>query len=516
MIIGMDEGPPRAKAPAITDMPPRSRRALAGLLRSVVKVICVADNPDYEQPWQTQGPDSSYGSGAVVQTARGLRVLTNAHCVANHVFVQVRRYGLAQKYVADVEAIGHECDLALLSIDDESFFQGLAPLVVGELPKLSDRVSVCGYPIGGERLSITQGIVSRIEDVRYAQTQRHLLAVQIDAAINSGNSGGPVFNREGKLAGVAFQALDEGAQIGYMIAPSVVQHFLEDVASGSYSGFPDLGIVTQTLESEAHRRYLRIPPRRKGGVWVTRVTQGSSSHGVIQAGDVVLSIGGTDVAADGTVVLRDSERLDFSYEVARRQVGERIDVSLWREGAEIDATLELKPPRYLVAEERFEVRPSYYVVAGLLFVPLTRDYLATWGEDWRTSAPRELVTLYDHGLPTKARREVVVLQKVLADSVNQGYHDFESVIVEAADGKKVRSLSHLVQIVESCQSEFLRFDAADGGRVVVDREKSLKRHKLVLRRFGVPHDRSEDLRADGGAKSRPPPTGRSQAPAADA
>ena len=153
-----------------------------------------------------RGTDCEFRFGCVVQTPRGLRILTNAHCVENHVFIEVRRYGHSRRSTAEVEAIGHECDLALLMVPDPDFFEGTQPIPIGDLPRLSDQVSVCGYPIGGDRLSITQGIVSRIELIRYAQSQRRLLGVQIDAAINSGNSGGPVI-KDGALVGVAFQTL---------------------------------------------------------------------------------------------------------------------------------------------------------------------------------------------------------------------------------------------------------------------------------------------------------------------
>ncbi|RLB45888.1 MAG: serine protease, partial [Deltaproteobacteria bacterium] len=194
----------------------------------MVKVLVVSDPPDYDQPWQTQGAESSTGSGVIVETARGLRILTNAHCVQDHVYVEVRRYGRSKKHVATVEAIGHECDLALLSVDDDVFFQGVTPMAVGPVPELGDTVSVCGFPVGGERVSITRGIVSRIDLVRYEQSQRMLLALQIDAAINSGNSGGPVV-RGNQLVGIAFQALEDAEQVGYVIAGPVVTHFLEDV-----------------------------------------------------------------------------------------------------------------------------------------------------------------------------------------------------------------------------------------------------------------------------------------------
>jgi S1-C subfamily serine protease len=476
--------------------PASQRRELGSLLRSVVKVMCVSDSPDYEQPWQSQGPTNCFGSGAIIETSRGLRVLTNAHCVADSVFAELRRYGKSQKFVAEVEALGHECDLALLAVEDEAFFQGVQPIAIGELPELSDRVSVCGYPIGGERLSITEGIVSRIDLVSYAQSNRELLAVQIDAAINSGNSGGPVL-KDGELVGVAFQALDDADQIGYMIAPPVVEHFLEDVDHGIHDGFPSLGVTTQNLESAALRRAIGLPRELDGGVLVKRVSHASSAWGVLEPGDVLVGVDGVPVASDGTVMLRDGELIHFHYILTMRHVGERMPVSLWRRGQVISCVVELKPPSYLVAEERYDVKPSYYLAGGLLFVPLTRDYLKTWGESWWQSAPRELVALYEHGIRTPERQEPVVLQKVLADRVNQGYHDLESLVIEAVDGQEVASLRHLVELVEAGRGPFIRFDAVDATQIVIDRGLAEERAEHILRRFNVRADRSPDL-MDGG------------------
>ena len=473
--------------------PVAERRRLGTLLRSVVKVLAVSDSPDYAQPWQTRGTSSSAGSGAVVSTLRGPRVLTNAHCVENHAFVEVRRYGKTRKYVARVEALGHECDLALLSIEDGTFFSGTEPIALGELPELSDPVQVCGYPIGGERLSITEGVVSRIEVVPYAQKQWRLLAVQIDAAINPGNSGGPVL-KDGKLIGVAFQALEDAEQIGYIIATPIIEHFLKDFEDDRYDGFPAVGVVTQPLESEAHRRDLGLPANFEDGVLVTRAFFGSSAWGILEPTDVLLEVDGVRVAADGTVPFRDEERLDFDWLVSRHQVGERIDVVVWRDGVELSCVLPLKPPAYLVAEDRYDVRPSYFIFGGLLFVPLTKDYLKTWGDDWGQRAPRDLVALYENGITTPERTEPVVVQKVLADRVNQGYHEMESVLLRAVQSQPIRSLAHLVQVVKSSTETFLRFVAEDGRRIVIDRAQAIERHARILERFGVPHDRSADLR----------------------
>ena len=103
---------------------------------------------------------------------------------------------------------------------------GVEPLAFGAMPCLQDEVSVVGYPEGGEGVSITQGVVSRIEIQRYAHSGVSLLAIQIDAAINPGNSGGPAFSAENECVGVAFQSLKDASlgteNIGYIIPLPVV------------------------------------------------------------------------------------------------------------------------------------------------------------------------------------------------------------------------------------------------------------------------------------------------------
>jgi hypothetical protein len=225
------------------------------------------------------------------------------------------------------------------------------------------------------------------------------------------------------------------------------------------------------------------------------VCYGGSAFGALQPGDVLLGVDGVAVAGDATVPLRDGELVHFNHLVIKHHVGERLPVTVWRSGQKVTSVIELRRPAYLVAEERYDVKPAYYTIGGLLFVPLTRDYLKTWGDSWWSSAPRELVALYEHGIPTPERQEPVVLQKVLADRVNQGYHDYENLLVVAVDGQPVRSLRHFVELVESSDAPFLRFEAANGTQVVLDRAEAIDRGPLILQKFSVPFDRSPELRS---------------------
>lgn len=469
-----------------------TRSKLANKLQSVVKVLTVSDAPDYEQPWQSHGPANSTGSGAIILTERGPRVITNGHVVQNQVFVELRRVGGSRKFQAEVEGVSHECDLALLKVPREEFFEGAEPIELGELPHLGDAVAVCGYPIGGDRLSLTQGVVSRIEVSAYAHSQRPLLSIQIDAAINAGNSGGPVFKGD-KLIGIAFQALEETQNIAYAIALPIVDHFLRDLALGKPAAFPSLGVVWQRLESESHRRSLGIK-KEEGGILVVRVAFESSAWGVLKEGDVILAIDDEALGADGTVILRAGELIDHSFRIARRHVGETLQLHILRDKVRQTVEVSLRPPSLLVAEDRYDIRPTYFIFGGLLFAPLTRDYLKSWGQEWWKQGPNELVTVYETQIRTPERQDVVILQKVLADRVNQGYHEYENHIVTSIDGQPVRGIRHLVELTEAGTSRFFTVGVSDGQRIVIERERAKKQLPAILERYNVRHDRSEDLR----------------------
>ena len=172
-------------------------------------------------------------------------------------------------------------------------------------------------------------------------------------------------------------------------------------------------------------------------------------------------------------------------------------VKVFRDGAVRNFELPMKSPRFLVAEDRYDVKPTYYLYGGLLFVPLSRDFLLTWGSEWWQEAPPEIVSIYENEIRSASRSEIVVLQKVLADRVNQGYHDFEALIIDRVQGQKIRHLKELIRIVESATEEFIRFHGNDGRMIVLERQLAEKRNRGILRRYGVPVDRSEDLQKKG-------------------
>ncbi len=164
---------------------------------SVVKILATRRLPDMFRPWTKKSPHEIPGSGVVIE---GNRILTNAHIVAFASQIYVQPFQSAEKFIARVVAEAPGIDLAVLELEDVSFFRIYPSLPLEEkLPRAKDTVNVYGYPVGGKEQSITEGIVSRIE---YSRMYYDILGlrIQIDAALNPGNSGGPAIKDE-KIVG---------------------------------------------------------------------------------------------------------------------------------------------------------------------------------------------------------------------------------------------------------------------------------------------------------------------------
>lgn len=462
------------------------------LRKSVVKLFTVTRKPNHYEPWSHGYQHASGGSGCIID---GHRILTNAHVVTNAVFIQALKNGDVKKYVAKVEHVSHDEELAVLTVDDPSFFEDTRPVEWGGLPLRQDRVHVYGFPIGGNELSITAGVISRVEVISYTHSRRWLLALQTDAAINPGNSGGPVFG-DGKLVGVAFQSHERttAQNTGYVVPMPVVEHFRREVAAGAVLGVPSLGIFWQKIESEALREFARLKAGQSG-VLVSRVMFGGSAAGSIREGDVLLSVAGVPLEQDGTIVLRGEDRVDFSHLVSQKRVGEKLAVELLRKGVKLKVKVTMKPPSALVPLPKPERVPSYFVFAGLMFVPLTAEYLASW--DWKDVDVR-FQHLYRDGLQSQKRRQVVIVSHVLAHSANQGYHDIRGAIVASVNGKPVRELSDVVRAVKRPKGKLhvIEFDQAlytFGSTVALKASDVVQATREVLATYGVTKDRSADL-----------------------
>jgi S1-C subfamily serine protease len=476
---------------------PGSAAAAPDVRDSMVKIYCVQNEPDYDNPWQMKGAQMFSGSGCVI---KGKRILTNAHVVSDHTFIMVRLHGQSQKYPAKVIAVSHEADLALLGVDDPSFFKGVKPLRLGELPEIEQEVIVCGFPEGGDMLSTTKGVISRIELQRYVHSLISLLAGQLDAAINPGNSGGPVLMGD-RIVGVVMQARTKSQNIGYMVPAPVIDHFLVDMEDGSYDGFPEDGIIFQQLENKSLKRMYGLK-ENQSGVLVSSITTGSPAEGKIYAGDVLLAIDGHRIADDGTAEFRPGERTGSDFYVKQRQIGEDLVYEILRHGQMKTVRLRLDintRSGRLVPMKRYDVQPTYYVYGGLVFCPLSLNYLLSWGDDWAEDAPYSLLNYYVEGDLTREGEEVVIIIKVLASNLNNGYDGLVDSRIVEVNGKSILNLQDLIRTVETdAETEFVVFKTEYNQSIALDRKKAEAAQTEILTTYRIGEDRSVDLKAAAG------------------
>ncbi len=460
-----------------------------GISASVVHVQVYRSAFDWSMPWRQEAVQGVLGSGFLIE---GGRIVTNAHVVADARQILVRRPDQANPRIATVEAVAHDCDLAVLRVEDAGFAQGLRPLPLGELPRTGSQVLTYGFPLGGQDVSSTAGIVSRIEMRGYVHSgpDAHLV-VQTDAAINPGNSGGPVV-QDGRVVGVAFQGFPGFDNMGFFIPIPVVRHFLEDLEDGDYDGFPDSGLETSPLLSPAYRRERGLP-EGLSGVVVNRIVPGGTAEGVVEPGDVLLEVDGQRIANDGTIGVGDA-RVTFQTLFDARQVGDPVRLGVWRGGREVALTaIAGRVARYDRMRNRYDVAPRYVVHAGLVFMPLEAELLKMFGHNWAQNANRDLVwhqLFREAERPEEADREVVVLVRVLRHSVNSQMSFAGPVAVEAINGLPIRSLEDVVEAFGSSEG---RFDAivfeGDAGIEALDREEARAAHEEILQQYAITHDR---------------------------
>ncbi|KAI9078074.1 hypothetical protein K1719_039999 [Acacia pycnantha] len=462
---------------------------------AVVKVFCVHTKPNFSLPWQRRKQYSSSSSGFIIE---GRRVLTNAHSVEHHTQVKLKKRGSDTKYIATVLAIGTECDIALLTVSDDEFWEGVSPVEFGDLPALQDAVTVVGYPIGGDTISVTSGVVSRIEILSYVHGSTQLLGVQVDAAINAGNSGGPAFSDKGKCVGIAFQSLNgrDAENIGYVIPTLVILHFIRDYEkNGEYTGFPILGVEWQKMENPDLQMSMGMGPQQKG-VRIKRIEPTAPEYHVLKSSDVILSFDGINIANDGTVPFRQGERIGFSYLVSQKYTGDIATVKVLRDSKILEFHINLATPKHLIPAHINGRLPSYYIVAGFVFAAVSVPYLRSEsGSEYELDAPISLLNKLCHAMAESVDEQLLVVSQVLAADINIGYEDIVNTEVLAFNGKPVKNLKSLVFMVESCDDEYMKFDLEHQQIVVLKTCTAKAATSDILTTHGIPSAMSDDLKA---------------------
>ena len=306
---------------SVSNMPPEGAMSLQDIyvnnIGSVVSIIC------------NRHGSSSTGTGVIL--SEDGYIVTNAHVVEDAVSLSVQLTDSRQFY-AQVIGSDEVSDLAVLRIETRD----LIPARFGDSTQLrvGDTVVAIGDPLGVKfRGTYTDGIVSAINrDVEL--NGRTMTLIQTNAALNSGNSGGPLINCYGQVIGIntmKISAFTDSAGVeglGFAIPSATVRDIVDQLVNQGYvSGRPTLGIKGEAL-STFYQHYYRMP----SGVYITQVEHGSDAYDIgIQEGDLILSIGGTRVSSYD----------ELRSAVLAYEVGDTVEVIIYRAGQQYKVELTL-------------------------------------------------------------------------------------------------------------------------------------------------------------------------------
>ena len=460
--------------------------SLADAYRGIVKIEVVSRVPNYETPWQSG--NYGRGTGTGFQVAPGL-FMTNAHVVANAEKVDISLFADARRIPARVKYVAHDADLALLEIDDTKAFEGVPCLEFSEeMPLLEDTVRAIGYPIGGNRLSVTRGIVSRIDTIPYAHPRNVAhLALQVDAAINPGNSGGPVLKGD-KVIGVAFQGLQQANSTGYVIPMPVIRHFLKDVEDGHYDGYVEMGAQFQPLENKAMRRHYGLQDNALGCL-VADLVKGGACDSALRVGDVVLAVNGLPVDASAMIEL-EGVRVRLEELAERAFAGDKMHFTILRQGEVMQTEATMAPLHSVrLLSRQYDEQPRYVVFGGLVFQPLNYNVV----QEHQVPSSHVMVELdrFTRGGESSFKEDLVLLTRSLPDEVNARFSDTGRGIVTKVNGVEVRGLAHLHSLLYPADGqprpEYTVIELADAARpLVIDNAAIDAANARIAERYNIP------------------------------
>jgi len=456
---------------------------------SVVKVYVTQRFPSFTRPWTKASAQKGAGSGVVIE---GNRILTNAHVViyADQVFVQPNQS--TEKLAARVVAMSPGTDLAVIALEDESFFKGRKPLPLAKgIPNLRDKVNCYGYPIGGDQQSVTEGIVSRIEFCEF-YFMVNGLRIQVDAALNRGNSGGPAIS-DGKVVGLVYSTLSGAENIGYLVAADEIAMFLDDIKDGKYGGKPRMFDALQTAENEALRARLGLK-KGTGGVMVNEPYLTGGDY-PLRRWDAITHIGDHAIDSQGNVRVEEDLRLNSGYYTPKLVKDGKIPLRIMRNKKPMQIDLPVGPKRDLLLPFLRGTYPSHFVLGPMVFTNATQELAVKLPSRVMAAMHNPIVTRRLDPPAFEGEQLVALGVRLFPHRISKGYSGASFAVVEQINDTKVKNLRHLVELFRDAKGEFVTIDLAGTYETLVFRRKELlDSTEEILENEGIRKQYSADLR----------------------
>ncbi len=441
------ERPPTVESPPAPTIDVQETVPAFEAALSTVRVSSTRQDWNPRQPWEKNPPRKRRSLGAVVSDRH---VVTTAEMVTDATYLELETTDGLKLAQAKVDAVDYEANLALLTLEDpdDPFFENLVPLEIAEAPTTGDVLDVVQVENNGLPL-VTRGPVQSIDVVANFLPGQYFLTYEVKASMqNSASSFSLPVLHDGELAGILTN-YNSDDQISDVTATPILRRFLDDAADGTYEGFPSLGVATTSTDDSNFRAWLKLGDDH-GGLYISSVRDDSAAGKAgVRKGDVLLAIDDREIDRLGYYDDARFGRVFWSHLVrGSKGVNEAAVLRVLRDGEILELTAELER---LDAEDRlvpaytYGTAPNFLIKGGLLFQELTRPLLRSFGKDWQSRAPLDLLDVYENPEDYEERFDrVVFLSGVIATPATVGYEPLRNLIVTEVNGQPIRDMKSLV------------------------------------------------------------------------
>jgi S1-C subfamily serine protease len=456
---------------------------------SLVRVNVTGQAYDYVRPWQKRAPLQKRALGAVLPQGR---VLVTADLVANQNYVELERAESGEKTAATVVVTDYEANLALIEPTDKKFLNGLTPLQLALDTVVGDRLAAWQLEPTGALVG-TEGLVTTIQMTRYPADLGQFLTYRISISMQyRDNSYTVPLVKNNKLAGLLLR-FDPRTQVLDAIPAPIIAHFLKDAETQNYRGFPSAGFGFFPTRDPQLRSYAGQSGKPEG-VYVTSIEPNMpAAKAGLKVGDIVVGIAGNAIDQNGNYVDPLYEKIEFTHLITGRGfVGDTIPVQIQREGKAMQLTLSLEHRAandYVIAPYSIDRAPLYYVLGGLVFQELSRQFLREWGANWLKDAPQRFVykDRFQSELYPEGNRRVVVLTQVLPANSTIGYDDMAYLTVTKINGRDVKSLADLAEAVKQPLDGFIKIETEEDPKQIELEAAQVQAEAAALQQnYGLP------------------------------
>jgi hypothetical protein len=454
--------------------------AAHGWERSVVSVEITRNQPDFLQPWSSH-PQSALKAGVVIGPRE---ILTTAFAMDHRTLVRVQHGGRGAWSVAEVTWVDDPANLALLTTTNAAFWKALKPVSLARTISRDRAIQILRWRAGSFEVRKAEFNRFSVSNPSFADAAHVVL--DLNSEIDGAGWAEPAVSGR-QVLGLVFAQTGNAVQV--LPAP-FIQSVLDAHRAGQFTGLGYFDFTWQPSENPETLRALKLPPDRDGVV-VIDVPKRAGTTPVLQPRDILLEVDGFDVDMLGDYVdpLYGHLMLE-NLSTRHKWAGQPVALKVWREGREVNLVYTLpkaEVARRLIPESAEDAPPEYLILGGLIFQPLTRNFLESWGQDWERRAPFRLA-YFRNEEPSTERPAVVVLSQVLPDVFNVGYQDLRNLVLERVNGRKVSSLKDLAPALGQATDGFHTFEFLKGEslqRLVLDARELNAAAQRVLQRYGI-------------------------------